>query len=153
MRSPTTEKCGTYVGLWSSPLALDGAELMIWEEFERIELRLEDEGLGWKKKDSFLLLFLSNINRSYRSRFALYLHVHCLLRMLPHQAVSHNDQVSCLARSVRGEGGGRVADGTLQIQRAAEQHITVVPKYILMTSYLRKLQHWVIKYPLKAFIW
>lgn len=31
-----------------SPLALEGAELIIWEEVERMELRLEEEGLGWK---------------------------------------------------------------------------------------------------------
>lgn len=30
------------------PLALDGAELIIWEELERIELKLEEDGLGWK---------------------------------------------------------------------------------------------------------
>lgn len=30
------------------PLALDGAEFIIWEELERIELRLEEEGLGCK---------------------------------------------------------------------------------------------------------
>lgn len=30
------------------PLALEGAELIIWEELERIELRLEEEGLGCK---------------------------------------------------------------------------------------------------------
>lgn len=36
-------------GRWADwPLALDGAELIIWEELERIELRLEEEGLGWK---------------------------------------------------------------------------------------------------------
>lgn len=30
------------------PRALEGAELIIWEELERIELRLEEEGLGCK---------------------------------------------------------------------------------------------------------
>ena len=50
-----------------------------------------------------------------------YLHVHRLLRVLPHQAVGHYDEVSRLTRCVRGQGGGRVTDGTLQVQRAAGQ--------------------------------
>lgn len=41
--------------------------------------------------------------------------------MLPHQAIGHDDQVSRLARRVRGQGGGRVTDGTLKVQRTVGQ--------------------------------
>lgn len=37
------------------PLALEGAEFIICEEEERMELRLEDEGLGWKRETSLVL--------------------------------------------------------------------------------------------------
>lgn len=40
-------QCGS-LQLCYLPLALEGAELIIWEELERIELRLEEEGLGCK---------------------------------------------------------------------------------------------------------
>lgn len=38
-------QCGS-LQLHYLPLALEGAELIIWEELERIELRLEEDGLG-----------------------------------------------------------------------------------------------------------
>lgn len=46
------------------------------------------------------------------------LHVKRVLGVLAHQAVGHDVKVSRLAGRVRGEGGRRVADGALQVQRA-----------------------------------
>lgn len=47
------------------------------------------------------------------------LHVKRILGVLAHQAVGHDVKVSRLAGRVRGQGGRRVADGALQVQRAA----------------------------------
>lgn len=49
------------------------------------------------------------------------LHVKRVLGVLAHQAVGHDVKVPRLAGRVRGEGGRRVADGALQVQRAAEE--------------------------------
>lgn len=47
--------------------------------------------------------------------------MHRLLGVLSHQAVCHYDQISCLTGRVWGQGGGRVTDGPLKVQRAGGQ--------------------------------
>lgn len=64
------------------------------------------------------------------------LHVQCLLGVLPHQAVCHYDEVSCLARRVRGQGRGRVTDGTLKVQRAAGQETLETVNYIYLCVFM-----------------
>lgn len=81
-----------------------------------MELRLDEEGLGCRRHR------VNNSNRREDATVRVaerYLHVQSLLGVLPHEPVRHYDQVSCLAGRVRGQGGGRVADGALQVQRAA----------------------------------
>lgn len=46
------------------------------------------------------------------------LHVKRVLGVLACQPVGHDVEVPRLAGRVRGEGGGRVADGALEVQRA-----------------------------------
>lgn len=60
LRANSVELCKTSPskGVWGSPLALDGAELVTFGEAEWLELRLEVDGLGcmWDDNNNYITI-------------------------------------------------------------------------------------------------
>lgn len=102
----------------SSPLIDEGLEFIIWDGAEWVELRLEEEGLACSKKALMKILRekhpIHNLMLDFVVEFTYllktHLHAVVVLRMLHHQAVRQDQQISRLTGIVREDRRGRKAN-------------------------------------------